>query len=31
VGKALLGKKVGEMAVLNSPIKIAYKIKKITY
>ena len=31
VGKALLGKKVGDMAVLNSPIKIAYKIKKITY
>ncbi|MEK9153607.1 MAG: GreA/GreB family elongation factor [Patescibacteria group bacterium] len=31
VGRALLGKKVGEIATLNSPIKIAYKIKKITY
>ena len=31
VGKALLGKKAGDIVTLNSPIKIAYNIKKITY
>jgi len=31
VGKALLGKKVGEEVVITSPIKIKYKIKKIKY
>ncbi len=31
VGRALMGKKVGDTAVINSPIKIEYKIKKITY
>jgi len=31
VGRALLGKKVGEAATISSPIKIEYKIKKITY
>lgn len=29
VGKALLGRKVGEEVVISSPIKVAYKIKKI--
>lgn len=31
VGKALIGKKVGETVLISSPIKIAYKIKKIKY
>lgn len=31
VGMALMGKKKGETAVISSPIKIEYKIKKITY
>ncbi len=31
VGKALLGRKVGEEAVISSPIKTRYKIKKIIY
>jgi len=31
VGKALLGKKVGEEVVITSPIKVVYKIKKIKY
>lgn len=31
VGKALLGKKVGEEILITSPIKIVYKIKKIRY
>ncbi len=31
VGKALIGKKVGEEVVISSPIKTRYKIKKIRY
>lgn len=31
VGKALLGKKVGEEIIITSPIKVVYKIKKIKY
>jgi transcription elongation factor GreA len=31
VGKALLGKKVGDEVIITSPIKIVYKIKKIKY
>lgn len=31
VGKVLLGKKIGEEAVLNSPVRVSYKIKKIRY
>jgi len=31
VGKALLGKKIGEEVVITSPIKVVYKIKKIRY
>lgn len=31
VGKALLGKKVGEAVLISSPIKIVYKIKEIKY
>jgi transcription elongation factor GreA len=31
VGKALLGKKVGDEILITSPIKVKYKIKKIRY
>ncbi len=31
VGKALFGKKVGEIVLISSPIKISYKIKQIKY
>lgn len=31
VGKALLGRKVGETVLISSPIKVNYKIKKIKY
>jgi transcription elongation factor GreA len=31
VGKALLGKKVGDEIVITSPINVKYKIKKIRY
>jgi transcription elongation factor GreA len=31
VGKALLGKRVGEEILITSPIKIVYKVKKIRY
>jgi len=31
VGKALLGRKTGDEVIITSPIKIPYKIKKITY
>lgn len=31
VGRALLGRKVGEEVTINSPIKVVYKIKKIRY
>lgn len=31
VGRALLGHKVGEEVVISSPIKVFYKIKKISY
>ncbi|MDD5750623.1 MAG: GreA/GreB family elongation factor [Candidatus Pacebacteria bacterium] len=31
VGMALMGKKAGETALVNSSVKIEYKIKKITY
>lgn len=31
VGKALLGCKVGDEVVINSPIRVVYKIKKIKY
>jgi len=31
VGKALLGKKLGEEVIITSPIRIVYKIKKIRY
>lgn len=31
VGKALLGKKIGEEVVITSPIRVSYKIKKVRY
>ena len=31
VGKAILGKKIGQEVVITSPIKIVYKIKRIKY
>jgi transcription elongation factor GreA len=31
VGKAILGKKIGEEVIITSPIKVVYKIKKIKY
>ncbi len=31
VGKALLGRKIGEEVVITSPIRVVYKIKKIRY
>jgi len=31
VGKAILGKKIGEEVIITSPIKVVYKIKKIRY
>ncbi len=31
VGKALLGRKIGDKIIMNSPITIAYRIKKVTY
>lgn len=31
VGKALLGKKIGDEVLITSPIKVVYKIKKIRY
>ncbi|MBZ9572303.1 GreA/GreB family elongation factor [Patescibacteria group bacterium] len=31
VGRTLLGHRVGEEVIVSSPIKIVYKIKKITY
>jgi transcription elongation factor GreA len=31
VGKALLGRKIGEVVVISSPIKTTYKIKNIKY
>ena len=31
VGKALLGKKIGEEVLISSPAKVVYKIKKIKY
>ncbi len=31
VGKALLGRKIGEEVTITSPIKVFYKIKKIKY
>ena len=31
VGKAILGKKIGEEVLITSPIKVVYKIKKIRY
>jgi len=31
VGKALLGLKAGDEAVLSSPVKLVYKIKKVSY
>jgi len=31
VGKALLGHKIGDEVVVNSPVKMAYKIKNIKY
>jgi len=31
VGKALMGRKVGEEVIVSSPIKTVYKIKKIKY
>ncbi len=31
IGRALLGKRVGDKVILSSPIKIIYKIKKIEY
>lgn len=31
IGKALLGRKVGEEVIITSPIKVVYKIKKIRY
>jgi len=31
VGKAILGKKLGEEVIITSPIKVVYKVKKIKY
>ena len=31
VGKALLGRKVGEEVTITSPIKVVYRVKKINY
>ncbi len=31
VGKALLGQKLGNEVVMNSPVRIVYKVKKIKY
>lgn len=31
VGKALLGKKIGDQVIITSPIRVVYKIKKIKY
>jgi transcription elongation factor GreA len=31
VGKALLGKKIGDEIIITSPIRVKYKIKKIRY
>lgn len=31
VGKALLGKKIGDQVIVSSPVKTVYKIKKIKY
>lgn len=31
VGKQLLGKKIGEEVVINSPIRVVYRVKKIMY
>lgn len=31
IGRALLGRKVGEEVVITSPIRVVYKIKKIKY
>lgn len=31
VGRTLLGKRLGEEIIISSPIKIVYRIKKITY
>ena len=31
VGRALLGKKIGEEVVISSPIKVVYKIQRISY
>lgn len=31
VGKALIGKKVGEEVVISSPVKMTYKVKNIKY
>jgi len=31
VGKAILGKKIGDEVIITSPIKVVYKIKKIKY
>jgi transcription elongation factor GreA len=31
VGKALLGKKIGDEVIITSPIRVKYKIKKIKY
>ncbi|MFH1643273.1 MAG: GreA/GreB family elongation factor [Patescibacteria group bacterium] len=31
VGKALLGNKIGDEVIINSPVTLAYKIKKVKY
>lgn len=31
VGRALLGKRIGEEVIISSPIKVVYEVKKITY
>lgn len=31
VGRTLLGKKIGDEVIINSPIRVVYKIKKIKY
>lgn len=31
VGKALLGQKIGSEVIMNSPVRIAYKVKKVKY
>ena len=31
IGKMLLGRKIGEEVVINSPINVVYKVKKIKY